>query len=426
MSKMKLTIIGAGSGYSPEILEGLASHKATLPVEEIMLMDINPERLEIMYHFSKRYAAFHGLDVTINRTTDLEEAVKNKEIILTQIRVGGNQARVNDEKIPLKYGIIGQETTGPGGFMKALRTLPAMLKIAKAVEKHSPNAWIINYTNPTGIVAEAVNKYTKAKFIGLCAGGMRPRTWVEQALGIPYQQVKYDFIGLNHMNFAYNIKVNGRALTDEEFDKVAEVHATIDPALIKKLRMLPSQYCQYYFHKQRKYNELKKQEQTRGETILELEAEIFKAFSREDQVEKPELLKKRGGGGYSEIALQAIHSIYNDQDMWIVANVQNRGTLSFLPNDATIETACLLNKSGIKPLQIDDIPDTVRGLISSVKNYESLTVEAAVSENRDRALLALLAHPFIGDYDLAQPLLNELLEANKAWLGSGFYQTQRV
>lgn len=416
---LKIAIIGAGSVYTPEIIEGLAQNKENLPVTTLTLMDINEERLKIMYDFLNRYKAYHHLSFEIRQTTDLVNAVKGQDFVLTQIRVGGNQARINDEKIPLKYGVIGQETTGPGGYMKALRTIPAILEIARAVEAHNPDAWLINYANPTGILAEAVRNYTNTKFIALCAGGMRPRTWVDWALGVNYKEVKYDFVGLNHMNFAYNIRVNGKKLSKEEFDKVAAIHETVAPDLIKRINALPSLYCQYYFHRDKKFKELKNAELTRGEVVLGLEKEIYGALENPEQHDKPEILKNRGGGGYSELALEALSAIYNDEDMWIVANVKNERAISFLPYDASVETPCVLNKNGITPLVQNDVPEGVYGLVSAVKNYEDLVVKAAVEGDYGKALQAMVAHPLVGDYDVAKPMLDEMLIANREYIHPG-------
>lgn len=421
MKKMNIAIIGAGSVYTLEIIEGLAKEQAKLPIDTITLMDISEERLSIMTKFLERYTKFHDLTIKIRHTSDLEEAVKGQDFVLTQIRVGGNKTRTFDEKIPLKYDIIGQETTGPGGFMKALRTIPAILEIAKAMETYNPDGWLINYANPTGILAEAVRNYSSIKFIALCAGGMRPRTWVEKALGIPYKEVKYDFVGLNHMNFAYNIRANGRKLTDEEFAKVADIHETVNPEIVKDIGALPSLYTQYFFHREDKLTELKNAEKSRGEVVLGLEKEIYEALADENQHDKPEVLKKRGGGGYSELALEAISAIYNDEDMWIVANVLNDRAIPFLPADASVETPCILNKNGITPLVQNNIPEAIYGLVAAVKNYESLTVKAAVTGNYDTALTALLAHPLVGDYSKAKPMLDELLESSREYISPNFF-----
>ena len=272
---MKFTIIGAGSSYTPEILERLSAMREELPVTELTLMDINEERLNIVSGFCKRYAKHLGLDLSFSQATTLEEALPGSDFIIVQIRVGGNAARVNDEKIPLSFGVVGQETTGPGGFMKALRTIPAMLEIAHAVEEYCPDAWIINYTNPTGIVAEAVNKYSKAKIAGLCAGGLNGRNWTAMGLNVDPKSVRYDLAGLNHMNFAYNITINGKPLTVEQFRTVATYRGEADAELCIKLGGLPSPYLQYYFHTAKRVKELQEKKLSRAEEVLLVEKEVY-------------------------------------------------------------------------------------------------------------------------------------------------------
>ncbi len=414
--ELKIAVVGAGSPYTPELIEGLARFRDKLPVREIYLMDINERRLEIMLGFCRRFAKHLDYNVKIEATTDRKTAFKNADFINTQIRVGGNERRVFDEKIPLKYGIIGQETTGPGGFMKALRTIPVMMDIAKDVEKYSPDAWVVNYTNPTGLVTEALKKYTGVKMVGLCAGGMRPGFRVAEALSVDYQRVKYDYVGLNHMNFAFNFTVDGRPLTEEEFGKASELVGSVDVELIKKMGLMPSAYMQYYYHTSKKLKEFKEAKYTRGEEVLMLEKEIYDAYADPKQDTKPAALAKRGGGGYSEVALGVMKAIYNDEDRWLVVNVPNNGAIRMLPDDAVIETPCMINRAGIKPLAINNVPPTVWGLICAVKNYEQLAVEAAVKGDRDMALFALMAHPLVRDYDVAKPMLEELLEANKDYL----------
>jgi 6-phospho-beta-glucosidase len=420
MTGLKIAIIGAGSSYTPELIEGLAKEKKGIPVKEIMLMDIDEKRLHIMLGFCRRYAKYLKYDVEIKATTSRQEAIEGADYINTQLRVGGNTARINDEKIPMKYGLIGQETTGAGGFMKGLRTIPVMLDIAHDVEKYSPDAWIINYTNPTGLVAEAVNKYSQARIAGLCAGGFFPRDWTAKALDVNPESVKYDYLGLNHMNFGFNINVNGKLLSDEEFDKVAEVIHAVDADLIRKLRLLPSPYLQYYYHTSKKVDQLKEATYTRGEEVQILEKEVFDAYADPSQFTKPEALKKRGGGGYSDIAIGIMKAMHNNEDRWMVVNVPNQGAVRFLSDDAVIETACIVSKAGIQPLVVKEIPPTVWGLVSAVKNYEQLAVEAAVTGNKDTALMALLAHPLVRDYHIAVPLLDELLEANRKYLPQFF------
>lgn len=413
---MKIAIIGAGSSYSPELLEKLSEVREQLPVSRIALMDVDRARLEIAAGFCRRYADHLGLPVEFEATTRLDEALPACRFVITQIRVGGNQARALDERIPLSFGLVGQETTGAGGFMKALRTIPALLEIARAVERHCPEAWIINYTNPTGIVAEAVNRYANAKIAGLCAGGLFARDWTERALGVKRSEIRYDIAGLNHMNFSYNINVRGVPLTQEQFRLAAGQVGSVDPELIMKLGALPSPYLQYYFHTDQVVRKLKAQPLSRAEQVMRLEAEIYRDFADPTCCTKPESLKKRGGGGYSEIAMGVMSALYNDQDTWLVVNVPNQGVIDFLPDDAVIEAACMVNGSGIRPLAIAPVPKMVRGLISAVKNYEQLAVEAAVTGSVELAELALLAHPLVGDWELIKQMLPVLLKENARWL----------
>lgn len=413
---MKICVIGAGSPYTPELLDRLSLLREELPVKEIMLMDIDETRLDIMYEFCKRYQKHLNFDVKITKTTDRREAISGCTFVNTQFRVGKNEARVRDEKIPLSMDLIGQETTGAGGFTKGLRTIPVMLDIAKDVEELAPDAWIINYTNPTGLVAEAVNRYAKAKIVGLCAGGMFAQGWTQQALGVDPEEVRYDFIGLNHMNFSYHISVHGREITEEEFSQVARQMDSVDHDLILKLGAIPSPYLQYYFHTGKKVEQFQKAPQTRGEEVLDLEREIYQEFADPTVCTKPQSLKKRGGGGYSELATLVMSAIYNNRDTWAVVNVPNCGAVRFLPDDAVIETPCMINASGITPLVVKQPPKAVWGLIAAVKNYEQLAVEAAVTGDYDKALLALVAHPLVRDYDKAKVLLPKLLEANREFL----------
>lgn len=413
---MKITIVGAGSSYTPEILEKLSELREELPVTDIALTDINEERLNIVSGFCERYIKHLGLSVKLERTTDLNRALPGTDFVIVQIRVGGNAARINDEKIPLSFGLVGQETTGAGGFMKALRTIPAMLEIAHAVEKLCPDAWIVNYTNPTGIVAEAVNKYSNAKIAGLCAGGFNGRNWTAMGLDVDKDSVRYDLIGLNHLNFAYNITVKNKKLTPEQFRKVAVYRGEQDADLCVSIGALPSPYLQYYFHTAKRVKELQEKELCRAEEVLRVEKEVYADYADPSCETKPESIQKRGGGGYSEIALGLISAIYNDRDTWITVNVPNRGTVSWLPDDAVIETACIVNASGIRPIQMEPAPAAVRGLIAAVKNYEQLAVEAAVTGSVELAELALLAHPLVGDWEVVKQLLPKLLEANRQWL----------
>lgn len=422
MKKIKVAVVGAGSSYTPELIEGLVKERAQLPVGEIALHDVDEARLGIMAGFCRRFLRRLGHEIPVVETTDLRRAVEGAAFVDVQIRVGGNAQRALDEKIPLKYGLIGQETTGSGGMMKAFRTIPVMLRIARAIERHSPEAWIVNYTNPTGLVTEAVTLHTRAKIAGLCSGALFPRWRVSEALGVPEDIVHYDYVGLNHLNFAFNVTVDGRPVTDAEFDRIADFAARgfMDPAILKSLRLIPSPYLQYYFHTAKKVKELKAKPLSRAEEVLALEKEAFAAYGDPACDTKPEALAKRGGGGYSEIALDVMKAIYSGQGKIIIVNVPSRGAIKGLPDSAVVEIPCRVSPAGIAGLDVPEVPGSVWGLIAAVKNYEQLAVEAAVTGSRKTAFLALLAHPLVREYDVALPLLDELLEANRQYLPQFF------
>lgn len=414
---MKMTIIGAGSVYTPELIEKLSAFRDRFPVTEIVLMDVDEERLRVMEGFCRRYMAHLSFPVKLSATTDLDKAVYGAEFVSTQIRVGLNRCRVLDERIPLSHGLIGQETTGAGGFAKALRTIPKMLEIAHSVEKNTDNAWIINYTNPTGIVAEAVNRYSKANIVGLCAGGLNVRYLAQTALNIEPHRVNYDIAGLNHLSFSYNIHIDNRPVTEEEFDALAKAVWAVDPELIKAIGAIPIGYLQYYFHTNRKVKELQEAPQTRGEQVLELEKEIYAQFSDPQCCDKPAALLKRGGGGYSDVAIGVMDALYNGTTLQTVGNIPNRGTLSFLDDDAVIETPILVDRSGIRGVRVGEPPKAVQGLIKAVKTYEQLTVEAAYTGDKMKAVMALTMHPLVKDYDLAKTLVDEIIAAHPEYLG---------
>jgi len=413
---MKLVIVGGGSSYTPELVAGLIEHYATLPVSEICLTDINPSRLEILKGMSQRMAAHSGLPIRISATTDLRQALQDAVFVNSLIRVGGMDARILDEKIPLKYGVVGQETTGPGGMMKALRTIPAMLEIAQAMVEVCPEAWLINYTNPSGIIAEALGKHSRVNFISLCSG---PAGWIDQVLtkmGAEAKEANVDWIGLNHLGFAVRVWVNGQDKTAEAIEAVA-ADWNIDAEWIRTLGAIPASYLRYYYHHQTVVDEYRQPgHRTRGEQVKEIEEELLRQYADPQLTEKPALLKRRGGGGYSDVAIRAMESIYHNRGDRQIVQALNRGAVDDIPDDASMELACVIDRQGAHPIRMGAIPLQIRGLIQAVKAYESLTVQAAVERSKKTALQALMAHPLVPGWETARPMLDELLAANRAWL----------
>lgn len=413
---MKFTIVGAGSSYTPELLAEMIVRRESLPIEELVLYDIDPYRLEVMEGFCKRYSAKRDFNIKIRSTKDLDDALYGASFVDTQIRVGGNKQRVKDEKIPLKYGLIGQETTGAGGMMKAFRTIPVMLEIAKSMEKNSPDGWLINYTNPAGLVTEAVTRYTNTKIAGFCSGGIFPKMWAKRSMGIDYNRVQYDYVGLNHLNFISNITIDGRPITEAEFDTLAETNDDVGLAIQKLLGCLTSPYLQYFYKTNQKTEELKNKKQTRGEYVQDLEKIVFAAYADPNNSDIPEALFQRGGGGYSEVAMNFVNAVYNNIDTEMVVNVPNKGAVDFLPNDGVVEINCLVNKRGMAPIRKLYVPKPCWGIISEVKNYEMLAVEAAAEGNVTKMKQALLAHPLVREYSIIEKLVPELLEGSKEYL----------
>ena len=417
---MTFTIVGAGISYTPELLDEMIVRRESLPIDELVLYDIDSHRLEVMEGFCKRYSAKRDFPIKIRSTTDIDDALYGAAFVDTQIRVGGNKQRVKDEKIPLKYGLIGQETTGAGGMMKAFRTIPVMLDVARHMEKSSPDGWLINYTNPAGLVTEAVKRYTNANIAGFCSGGIFPKMWAKRSMGIDYNRVQYDYVGLNHLNFISHITIDGRPVTEKEFETLAETNDDVGADIQKLLGCLTSPYLQYYYKTGQRVEELKAKSQTRGEYVQDLEKIVFAGYADENNADIPKELYKRGGGGYSEVAMNFVNAVYNNVDTEMVVNVQNKGAVPFLPDDGVVEINCLVNKRGMAPIHKSYIPAPCWGLISEVKNYEMLAVEAAVEGNVTKMKQALLAHPLVREYSVVEKLVPDLLKGSKEFLPQFF------
>ena len=413
---MKLVIVGGGSSYTPELVDGLIRRYTAFPVAELCLTDINEQRLNVLGGLSRRMLAKAGLPVKVTTAVDRRRALEGATFVNCLIRVGGMDARINDERIPLKYGLIGQETTGPGGMMKALRTVPVMLDLAREMTEVCPDAWLINYANPSGIIAEALGKHSQVHYVGLCSG---PKSWSEAILslmGVDPARANVDWIGLNHLGFAVRVWVDGK---DETAQAVAAIagHWRIDAEWLRILGVIPASYLYYYYHRGLAVQEAGQPGyRTRGEQVKEVEADLLRQYADPNLVEKPELLEKRGGGGYADVAMAAMLAIHYNRAERQIIQVLNQGAVDDLPPDASVEAPCLVDRTGPHPLRMGAIPLPVRGLIQAVKAYESLTVQAAVEGSRRLAMQALMAHPLVPAWEVAKPLMEDLLAANRPWL----------
>lgn len=426
---MKLAVIGGGSSYTPELVDGIFAQAEKFLFDEICLMDQNPQRLDINHSFSERLAQRYGSKCKINKTTNINEALTDARYVLTQIRVGQMQARINDEKLGLKYGIIGQETTGIGGFACALRTIPVILDIAKTMEQICPDAFLINFTNPAGINTEAVIKYSKIRTIGLCNVPIGIIMQLIKFFGGTPEEVELDYVGLNHLSWVRNFKVRGMDITQEVLQKFWE-HAeeewedetTRNNMLeaMKSLNMFCNYYLQYYYSTESVFNQLKNKGKTRGEEVLEIEQKLFEKYSNPELREKPEELSKRGGAHYSTAALMVIDAIENDKKSRQIVCCKNNGAIPTFDDDISVEIPAIIDKNGAHAIAQPPPEHSIRGLMQLIKAYETLTVHAAVKGDRELAFQAMLSHPLMPDASQCRKLLNEVLEINKPFLNNFF------
>ncbi len=411
MRDLKITVIGGGSTYTPELVEGFIIHRDTLPVKQLTLMDISPERLEVVGGLAKRMLTGTGIAVVLSG--DQQSAIEGADFVLTQFRVGGMAARAQDEHIPLKYGVIGQETTGPGGFAKALRTVPQVLEIARTMERIAPQAFLINFTNPSGLVTEAVVRHTNTRVMGLCNVPINMLHGVAELLGVEPGRVTLDYVGLNHLSFARTVYVDGKDVTD----RMLHWHEDeFDPSWLQAIRMVPNYYLRYYVHHNRVLEHTLRAEETRADYLMKVEAELLQMYRDPNLREKPALLNQRGGARYSTAAVSLIRAIANNAKEVHIVNVRNGQSLPDLPPDSVVEVPAVVDAHGAVPQAMGTMPPQIRGLIQAVKAYEELTIQAAITGNRDTARLALMAHPLIPSWDTACALLDDLLAANRQYL----------
>lgn len=429
---IKVVTIGGGSSYTPELIEGFIKRYHEFPIEELWLVDIETgkEKLHIVGELAKRMVAKAGIPMTIHLTLNRREALKDADFVTTQMRVGQIDARIIDEKIPLKYDVIGQETNGPGGLFKALRTIPVILGIVKDMEELCPEAWLINFTNPAGMVTEAVLRYTNFKrVVGLCNVPIHIRMNVAEMLGVEAERVQIDFAGLNHMVYGLHVYLDGEEITEEIIDKLTSEEtkmtmqniASLDwePEFIQALQALPCPYHRYYYKTSEMLEEEKQsamENGCRGEVVKKLEAELFELYQDPNLNIKPPQLEKRGGAYYSDAACSLMTSIYNNKCDIQPVNVQNNGAIASIPDESAVEINCVITKDGPKPIAIGDLPVSVRGLVQQIKSFERVTCEAAVTGDYKTALLAMVINPLVPSDVVAKKILDEMLEAHKEYL----------
>ncbi|MFK3671310.1 6-phospho-beta-glucosidase [Leifsonia aquatica] len=419
---MKLAVVGGGSTYTPELIDGFARMRDVLPIEELWLVDTDPERLRLVGGMSDRMFRAAGHTGRIVPTSDLVAGVADADAVLIQLRVGGQAARHGDETFPHECGCIGQETTGPGGFAKALRTVPVVLSVADVIRRHAkPDAWIVDFTNPVGIVTRALlNEGHRA--VGLCNVAIGFQRRFANLLGVDHTQVQLGHVGLNHLTWERSITVTDDdgardalpALLSAHLGELAE-EIELPASLISLLGNVPSYYLRYYYA----HDEVLREQldaPTRAEAVQRVERELLELYADPAVDSKPEQLSQRGGAFYSEAAVDLIASLTSDRGDVQVVNLRNDGSLPFLPDDHVIEVPATVGAAGLSALPIEPLPDDIRGLVSHVAGYERLALDAAVHGGRDRVVRAMLAHPLVGQYDRAEKLTDLLIAGNREHL----------
>ncbi|MFI8104360.1 6-phospho-beta-glucosidase [Streptomyces sp. NPDC086023] len=418
---MKLTVVGGGSTYTPELIDGFARLRETLPIGELVLVDPAAERLELVGGLARRIFARQGHPGRITTTADLDAGVADADAVLLQLRVGGQAAREKDETWPLECGCVGQETTGAGGLAKALRTVPVVLDIAERVRRTNPDAWIIDFTNPVGIVTRALLT-AGHKAVGLCNVAIGLQRKFAALLGLAPAELHLDHVGLNHLTWELGVRKGGPDGPDLLPELLARHGAAVaadlrlPPEVLARLGVVPSYYLRYFYAHDEVVREMR-EKPSRAAEVAAMERELLALYADPALDEKPELLAKRGGAFYSEAAVDLAAALLGDGGSPVqVVNTLNRGTLPFLPDDAVIEVPARVDASGAVPLPVPRLDPLYAGLIAQVTAYEELALDAALRGGRDRVFRALLAHPLVGQYDRAEGLTDRLLAHNEEHL----------
>ena len=429
---LKVTVIGGGSTYTPELVAGFLERTKELPIRELWLMDIDPERLEIVGGFARRMVTAHGSPFEVILTDNRRDAIAASDYIITQLRVGKMQARRSDEYLGQRYNLIGQETTGVGGMAKALRTIPVILDIAREIKQLAPDAWLLNFTNPSGLISEALSRHAPGlHFAGVCNSAITTKMGIlaelEEARGekIDPQRLEIDTLGLNHLTWYRGARVDDEEvwplLLDAFVDRLRHSpDPEWDPDTVATLGMIPNSYLRYYYYTQKMLARQQKWPPSRAEQVMQIEADLLKQYTDPELTSPPPELMRRGGAYYSTLATRLIDSLHNDLGQIHVANVCVEGAVPGWPARWVVEIPCRVGRHGIQPLPAEPLPEACAGLVAEVKAYELHTVEAAVHGNRREAYMALLAHPLGPSADMISTVLDDMLTTNRGYLPQFF------
>ncbi len=428
MEGIKIVTIGGGSSYTPELVEGFIKRYDRLPVRELWLVDIEEgkEKLGIVGALAKRMVEKAGIPMEIHTTLDRREALKDADFVTTQLRVGLLEARIKDERIPLSHGLLGQETNGAGGLFKGLRTIPVILDICRDMDELCRDAWLVNFTNPVGMVMEAINRYSnRKKAVGLCNLPIGIHKSIAGILDRRPEEVSVTFSGLNHMVFVNGVYADGKDVMEQVLAKWGSqsvkniTGVDWNPGFLKELGVIPCSYHRYYYMAKEFLEEAVenyRQNGTRAEKVKKIEEELFELYKDTDLRDKPKQLEQRGGAYYSDAACNLICSIYNDTGDIQVVNTVSCGAIPELEYDEIGELGCVITKNGPIPMAAGKLPKAVKGLIQQIKSFEVAACEAAVSGDYNKALLAMMINPLVGSQKYAVEVLDEMLEAHKKYL----------
>ena len=428
MKKINLAVIGAGSTYTPELIDGLIRRREILPLGQLRLMDIDSEKLRIVGGLCRRMLEAARSDAEVVLTQDMEQAIGGADFVIAQVRVGRLAARERDELIPQKYGLLGQETTGIGGMMKALRTVPVIRQVAETMERLAPEAWLINFSNPSGLVAQALkDDKPDRRILGLCNIPINMQAQAARILGEDPAALEYGFVGLNHLLYLHSVKKDGQECIGKVLDAPQETimknvpDISADAAFLKEIGALPCSYLNYFYRTEDMLKKNREAEKCRAQVCMDIEADLLVQYDAPTLCEKPEGLDKRGGALYSEAAISLVEAIFNDTGAVHTVNIRNGGAYPFMAAEDVVEVQARIGREGAVPMMLgDEIHPHIKELMMQVKQYEKLTAKAALTGDRQALYAAAAAHPLIGDSEQARACLEEMLEANKAYLPQFF------
>ncbi len=444
---MKLTLLGAGV-RTPFVLRGLAQAQQDLGLDEVVLHDTDAERLELMAAIGRHLSTRWGAAFAVRGETDPRQAVSGARFVFSAIRPGKEAARVIDEEVPLERGVLGQETTGPGGLAMALRTIPAMLEYARLIDEAAPGALLVNFTNPVGIVTQALNDHSSVRVVGICDGPVSMQRSVASFLGMPAERVHADYVGLNHCGWIHRVLVDGRDRLPDLLDRFEDLQAVdeqwrlFEPDLVRRIGMLPMEYLYFYYYRDEAIEHIRRSRSSRARQLQTLNDELWPVLASAirggdlagavgaweramDERDATYFARERGedvpdeagaqadvfeGEGYEAVATAVMAAAAQRRTVPLILNVPNRGAIGGLRDDDVVEVTCMADEHGAHPIAQGELPGAAMALVAPVKRFERLTVQAAVEGSYEKALLALLAHPLVGSYPLAKTILDGYIE----------------